>query len=744
MGHEQSKERRAKEEERTDAAEGRRFDHLDFSGEPHQHDSAMRPAPMRTGYAGQNEGCLRRQSLDDPHDVGFSQQTYGNTATLRSHRPVDTVQLKLRTTPSADPQEQEADRAAEAVVQGSPETSRPFPTPAPLSPVAPRMQRLETEESGTTVAAPVAPSPTTAPTAAETTTAAIPPTPGLIVEDAAPELSPGQMRKSEFLAQLRAAVSRTADEALAGTIWSAVGCPWIDHWFGYYSARDSGSIERAIHHYVPETSGIITAADYIPLICGRVRRGIAEWATTSEAAGAPAGVLGRVQEGAASLFSGVASAASTLVSGAGGVLAQIGGVFFKGRRGVVSESANPQALRAQLDAGRPLESGVKSRMESAFGQDFSSVRIHADAGAAQLSDGLEARAFTIGRDVAFGAGEYQPGTLIGDALIAHELAHVVQQGGGGDVSQPLQKGDAERGTLEEEADVSAVGAVVSLWGGTRAGSAGIGGSAMPHLRSGLRLQRCSTERRPEEAFIPMSADESAALARIRQDIRAAEGLLQDESVSDEDRERIRAAIESARGALSHYSELRSAGETRAYIMAPIGVASGAILADDATGVGVGDDPLLILCALAAIATYIATSAPATREALTEAWASVGRSVSDLSTVISTVFMAQAVGNQVRGLMGILIVHLARILGETVGGQPPDHQEDPERDRPHWWTEIKNLIRQIRDKGLSDRQLLRELRRRFTEEQLRQVRDAIRRAAERMGEDPPDFPPAVAP
>jgi hypothetical protein len=68
-------------------------------------------------------------------------------------------------------------------------------------------------------------------------------------------------------------------------------------------------------------------------------------------------------------------------------------------------------------------------MSSAFGYDFSGVRVHTGTKAASVATELNARAFTVGRDIAFGAGEYQPGTPIGDALIAHELAHVVQQGG---------------------------------------------------------------------------------------------------------------------------------------------------------------------------------------------------------------------------------------------------------------------------------------------------------------------------
>ena len=68
-------------------------------------------------------------------------------------------------------------------------------------------------------------------------------------------------------------------------------------------------------------------------------------------------------------------------------------------------------------------------MESSFGADFSGVRIHDDARADGLSQALSARAFATGRDVFFRQGEYSPGTSAGRELLAHELTHVVQQGG---------------------------------------------------------------------------------------------------------------------------------------------------------------------------------------------------------------------------------------------------------------------------------------------------------------------------
>ena len=84
-------------------------------------------------------------------------------------------------------------------------------------------------------------------------------------------------------------------------------------------------------------------------------------------------------------------------------------------------------LNASKDSGQPLPEQTRSFMESRFGQDFSQVRVHADARAAQLNRELRAQAFTHGQDVYFGTGKYSPGSGHGKRLLAHELTHVVQQ-----------------------------------------------------------------------------------------------------------------------------------------------------------------------------------------------------------------------------------------------------------------------------------------------------------------------------
>jgi len=79
--------------------------------------------------------------------------------------------------------------------------------------------------------------------------------------------------------------------------------------------------------------------------------------------------------------------------------------------------------------GNPLPPGIRAFMEERFGVDFSNVRIHADSEAARMARALNAEAFTYGRDIYFGEGRYKPETTEGKRLLAHELTHVVQQGG---------------------------------------------------------------------------------------------------------------------------------------------------------------------------------------------------------------------------------------------------------------------------------------------------------------------------
>ncbi len=79
--------------------------------------------------------------------------------------------------------------------------------------------------------------------------------------------------------------------------------------------------------------------------------------------------------------------------------------------------------------GQPLDSATRSFFEPRFGHDFSHVRVHADSGAAETAKSVNARAYTLGSNMVFGSGEYQPQSSAGKRLLGHELTHVVQQTG---------------------------------------------------------------------------------------------------------------------------------------------------------------------------------------------------------------------------------------------------------------------------------------------------------------------------
>src|SRR2546425_936300 len=96
-------------------------------------------------------------------------------------------------------------------------------------------------------------------------------------------------------------------------------------------------------------------------------------------------------------------------------------------------------------------------MESAFGEDFAGVRVHADPEAHALASRLEALAFTTERDIFFAQGTYSPGSSSGRALLAHELAHVVQQKGAAARSKLTIGGTDDHYEREAEAAAQEIG-----------------------------------------------------------------------------------------------------------------------------------------------------------------------------------------------------------------------------------------------------------------------------------------------
>lgn len=110
-----------------------------------------------------------------------------------------------------------------------------------------------------------------------------------------------------------------------------------------------------------------------------------------------------------------------------------GGAFLqtKDRSGSTPGVTSDTELRIQAlrGGGQPLPESVLSFFELRFGYDFSEVRIHTGPAAEESARGVNALAFTVGHDIVFGAGQYTPETAAGKRLLAHELTHVLQQGG---------------------------------------------------------------------------------------------------------------------------------------------------------------------------------------------------------------------------------------------------------------------------------------------------------------------------
>jgi hypothetical protein len=106
-----------------------------------------------------------------------------------------------------------------------------------------------------------------------------------------------------------------------------------------------------------------------------------------------------------------------------------------GNAGVVQLLAGEEAAASPVldvvgSGGAPLDSGTRSTMESAFGTSFGDVRVHTDDRASKSAESVGANAYTVGSDVVFRGGQFNPGTPAGQRTIAHELAHVVQQSQG--------------------------------------------------------------------------------------------------------------------------------------------------------------------------------------------------------------------------------------------------------------------------------------------------------------------------
>jgi hypothetical protein len=317
----------------------------------------------------------------------------------------------------------------------------------------------------------------------------------LIVDDSTTP-SPDQMQRAAFVDELDIAICTTADAEMARLGRSTRGCPLLEQWRPRIRAMDARTLETSLRRWADNPDAVRTARDYIPAVTRRLERSIAFWGATGRIVGIPPDLMDLLGGGGMSINIG------SVVRGA------IGRLFRKARDGAAAPS---NATPVMLDGGTPLDASTASRMNSAFGRDFTNVRVHTGAEASTAASALRARAFTVGEDIAFANGEYRPGTILGDALLAHELAHVAQQDGATELST---KSESATGALEHDADDAAVHAVASLWPSVRRYARGLRTNAMPRLKSSLQLQRCD-----HTAEFTLNPQERGAGAGLQADTR---------------------------------------------------------------------------------------------------------------------------------------------------------------------------------------------------------------------------------
>ena len=134
----------------------------------------------------------------------------------------------------------------------------------------------------------------------------------------------------------------------------------------------------------------------------------------------------------------------------------------------------PSTQSARIDAlrggGQPLSESSRAFFEPRFGQDLGHVRVHTGTGAGRLARAVRAEAFTVGRDIVFGEGNYRPASAGGRWLMAHELTHVLQQ------QEGLSRSTAEKVHLQNTGQVRLQrGFWGDVWGGMKSAAGAVWG-----------------------------------------------------------------------------------------------------------------------------------------------------------------------------------------------------------------------------------------------------------------------------
>ncbi len=166
------------------------------------------------------------------------------------------------------------------------------------------------------------------------------------------------------------------------------------------------------------------------------------------------------------------------------------------QRGLLQRSSSHHSEQSKVppivhqvlnSSGQPMDPATRAFFEPHYGEDFSWVRVHTDATAAKSAQAVNALAYTIGRDVVFGAEQYSPRSSAGQRLLAHELTHVVQQQQREPTSGRPILGDA---SIQHEQEAEQIAAGISI-----------------HDASSMTISQANTALARQEISGPMSLPE---------------------------------------------------------------------------------------------------------------------------------------------------------------------------------------------------------------------------------------------
>jgi hypothetical protein len=187
---------------------------------------------------------------------------------------------------------------------------------------------------------------------------------------------------------------------------------------------------------------------------------------------------------------------------------------------------SPTVRKVVSAGGHSLEPAFLREAERRFGEDLSAVRVHTDSDAARSADALDADAYTYGNHIAFAQGKYLPKSGAGRRVLAHELAHVVQQRRGGTHLPSFARGNS---TLEQSADRSAINFARGQGAVGVQGASSVGVARLPRslnqtlLPSALRDDELQAEIAEIQLWLlinPISSPDTAILQTALADLQA--------------------------------------------------------------------------------------------------------------------------------------------------------------------------------------------------------------------------------